>query len=238
MSVVDIDDSWSSLLKSVWIEALDSTPLLAGCRSGSVRRADLTAFVAQHHHYSRHFTRYLSALLSNIGDEDDRGALVQNLFEEMGMSQPSSIPHAKLYREMMRTLGIDPRMHPAYPETEELTRTMLACCRSERPMMGLGALCLGAEAIVPRMYSTILEGFGAVGERPENLAFFYMHVAEDDAHAGTMKAIIDRELARRPESRVDLDYGAARAILARVNFFRAITERSSGAGARIQEQVS
>ena len=90
-------------------------------------------------------------------------------------------------------------------------------------MVGLGALCLGAEAIVPHVYSTIISGFESVREAPENLAFFAIHIDADDAHAVTMRRIIERELARSPQGRVDLEYGAYRAIAARVAFFDAIS---------------
>ena len=41
-------------------------------------RDELHTYVRQQCHYSRHFTRYLSALLANIVDETDRRDLVQN----------------------------------------------------------------------------------------------------------------------------------------------------------------
>jgi len=40
-----------------------------------------------------------------------------------------------------------------------------------------------------------------------------------------MKQIIDRELERNPDSRIELEYGAARAIAARVRFLRALATR-------------
>ena len=113
------------------------------------------------------------------------------------------------------------------PETQDLVATMFECSGAKRPMVGLGALCLGAEAIVPHLYSQVVEGFVACGERRENLSFFEIHIEGDDEHAVTMRRIILRELERNPESRVDLEYGAARAITARVAFFRALSERTT-----------
>jgi pyrroloquinoline quinone (PQQ) biosynthesis protein C len=112
----------------------------------------------------------------------------------------------------------------AFPATQALIETMLECCRNARPMVGLGALCLGAEAIVPEVYSTILNGFDAVREPRENLHFFTIHVSDDDEHARTMRNIILRELSNNSRSRYDLEYGAARAFDARVEFFEAISE--------------
>jgi pyrroloquinoline quinone (PQQ) biosynthesis protein C len=225
--IVQVGDSWSSFLRASWIDALDETPFLTRCREGIVSRGELHTYVRQQCHYSRHFTRYLSALLANVSDEADRRDLVQNLFEEMGLGAFGNVPHSQIYRDMMRTMGLSLGDEPAYAETEALITTMFECCSSKRPMVGLGALCLGAEAIVPHLYSTIVHGFESVGESAQNLTFFNIHIEGDDEHAVTMRRIILRELERDPESRTDLEYGAARAIAARIGFFRAMSDRTT-----------
>jgi pyrroloquinoline-quinone synthase len=232
MKIVGIDEHWSSILRSSWIDALDGTPFLTRCREGTATRDELATFVRQQCHYSRHFTRYLSALLANLTDEVDRRDLVQNLFEEMGLGGLGGVPHAQIYREMMRTMGVFLDDEPVFAETQALVDTMFECCRSPRPMVGLGALCLGAEAIVPHLYSTIVNGFEAVGEPREHLSFFLIHIDGDDDHARTMQRIIARELEQRPASRVDLEYGAALAIAARVQFFTVLTKRKKRTRAR------
>jgi pyrroloquinoline quinone (PQQ) biosynthesis protein C len=225
MSIVQIESGWSSFVRASWIEALDRTPFLTRCREGIVTRDELLTYVRQQYHYSRHFTRYLSALLANVADESDRRDLVQNLFEEMGLGAFGSVPHSQIYREMMHAMGVSADDEAPLPETDTLVATMLECACARRPMVGLGALCLGAEAIVPHLYSTIVYGFDAIGEPRSRLSFFQIHIDGDDDHAVTMRRIILRELDRDPASRVDLDYGAARAIDARVRFFHALTER-------------
>jgi pyrroloquinoline quinone (PQQ) biosynthesis protein C len=237
-SIANVDDSWSDLLHAGWLASIEATSFMTRCRGGSIGRSELATFVLQHHHYARHFTRYLSGLLAAVVDEEDRQLLVRNLFEEMGLADGAGVPHARIYREMMASMGLDPRSHRPFPETERLVRTMLACCRSESPMVGLGALCLGAEAIVPRLYSTVVAGFESIGVAGEQLRFFHMHIAEDDNHARTMRVIIDRELRRHPEARIDLDYGAARAIAARVDFLRAITDRQPSSELPAIEEAS
>jgi len=226
MTIVSIDQRWSSYFRSSWIEALDDTRFLTRCREGIATRDELVTFVRQQCHYSRHFTRYLSAVLASLTDEADRRDLVQNLFEEMGLGGLGSVPHAQIYRDMMRTMGVFLGDEPAFAETQALVDTMFECCRSPRPMVGLGALCLGAEAIVPHLYSTIVHAFEAIGEPREHLSFFLIHIDGDDDHARTMQRIILRELQQRPASRVDLEYGAALAIAARVQFFTVLTEKT------------
>jgi pyrroloquinoline quinone (PQQ) biosynthesis protein C len=207
------------------MESLRGSRFLSRCLAGSVSPRELQRFVSQHYHYSRNFTRYLCALISNLSEERDRRALIDNLFEEMGKSATES--HVELYRRMMSVLLPPGEPPPPLPATQALIETMLECARSPRPMVGLGALCLGAEAIVPEVYAAIVNGFRAVGEPHEHLHFFTLHIECDDDHARTMRDIILRELEREPRARLDLEYGAACAIGARVAFFDALAEEVS-----------
>jgi pyrroloquinoline-quinone synthase len=216
-----LNRGWDSLLKPEWLNSLRATSFLSRCRTGIVSRRELELFLKQHSHYSQNFTRYLCALISNLRDEEDRKLLTQNLFDELGLI--TGVSHAEIYRQMIATVLPSGNDVGVFPATQALIETMLECCRNSRPMVGLGALCLGAEAIVPEVYSTIMNGFDAVREPRENLDFFTIHISDDDEHARTMRNIILRELENNPRSRHDLEYGAARAFDARVEFFEAIS---------------
>jgi pyrroloquinoline-quinone synthase len=222
MTIVQIDASWDGLLRPEWLRELDESAFLSRCRERRASRSELHRFVRQQGYYSRNFTRFLNALMANLVEENDRQALTQNLFEEMGLGEVKTTPHSQIYRDMMKTMGIRYEDDQPLPETVDLVDTMFACCRNTNPMIGLGAICLGAEAIVPRIYSTVLEGFEGVHEPRRHLEFFTIHISCDDEHAVTMRNIIARRLAADPRSRVDLDYGAAKAIAARVAFFNAV----------------
>ena len=221
-SIEVLDRGWEVLLKPEWLNSLRATSFLSRCRTGIVSRRELELFLKQHHYYSQHFTRYLCALISNLRNEHDRQELTKNLFDEMGLF--TGVSHAEIYRRMLLTILPAGNDVAVFPATQALIDTMLECCRNARPMVGLGALCLGAEAIVPEVYSTILNGFDAVHEPRENLHFFTIHINDDDEHARTMRNIILRELSNNSRSRHDLEYGAARAFDARVEFFEAISK--------------
>jgi pyrroloquinoline quinone (PQQ) biosynthesis protein C len=131
---------------------------------------------------------------------------------------------------MMKAMGVSFDDEARIPETQHLVDTMLECCLNRNPMVGLGAICLGGEAIVPHVYSTVLEGFAGISEPKRHLEFFTLHVSCDDEHAITMRKIITRRLEADPRSKVDLDYGAAKAIAARAAFFTALSsDRAKGA---------
>ncbi|MDD2760091.1 MAG: iron-containing redox enzyme family protein [Methylomonas sp.] len=210
-------------IKSEWLERLDDTAFIKRCRNGKISRDELSRFVRQHQLYSREFTRYLAALISNIENEDDRLALTQNLFDEMGLGDAGTVPHTVLYREMMAALGVEPDATPL-PATRRMIDTMFECSKSDNFMTGLGALCLGAEGIVPYLYSAIVDGFLAVGESLDSLLFFTLHIECDDDHSETMYRIIDRELAINPDAIHELHHGAAKLIQARAAFLDGLSD--------------
>lgn len=220
--IVALDPKWDDLLDASWMKDLDDTPFLTRCRNGSVSLFELETFVVQQFHYSRHFTRYLCALMGNLSLEADRSALASNLFEELGLSGGTGVAHAVIYRNMMVDRELDAQNIPPHPETLHLVKSMLTACSNQDPMVGLGALCLGAEAIVPHLYSQIVAGFLSQGESLEKLKFFTIHIEDDDEHAVTMRRIIDRELSRDSKKRQTLREAARRLLVARSQFLLAI----------------
>jgi pyrroloquinoline quinone (PQQ) biosynthesis protein C len=209
-------------IKQDWLEELTNTQFITRCRTGQISREELNTFVEQHQIYSRGFTRYLGALLANIENDEFRLVLTRNLFDEMGFGDAGNMPHSKLYRKMMESLGLIPEQTPL-PSTQLLIDTMFECCQSPSYMVGLGALCLGAEELVPYMYQPIVDGFLALGESLKKLEFFTLHIECDEGHADAMYAIIDQKLQENPESLLDLNYGAEKLIQARIRFFEGLS---------------
>lgn len=202
---------------------IDQTAFLRKCRAGTVSQNEMRTFLVQHYHYARHFTRYLCALLANMNNERDRSDLCQNLFEEMGLGDLGQIPHSKIYADMLTTMGINPHDYPVFSETTELVSAMHSLCSSTDPLVGLGAICLGAEAIVPHVYRQIVTGLKSLGYQPADYDFFSIHIDGDDDHAETMRKIIGREIAEKPEKTAILTKAAQVAIQKRMQFFDAIT---------------
>jgi pyrroloquinoline quinone (PQQ) biosynthesis protein C len=105
-----------------------------------------------------------------------------------------------------------------------LIATALHYCKQRNPAYGLGALCLGAEAIVAPLYSDIIEGFMANGVARERLKFFEIHVECDDDHAATMYDILQRLQDQRPQDAALMLEGAQAMIDARLDFFNGILD--------------
>lgn len=200
-----------------------SHPFLRCCRDGTVTAHAMRTFLEQQALYSQHFTRFLCALMSRLQGNDQVLALAANLFEELGLDGAETIPHSEIYRDMLRSFGIaQPADDMARPETRALIAEMYELCRDDDCASGLGALCLGAEALVPAVYGDILLGLKALGYRDEDCVFFQIHVDCDDGHAETMEQIMIEIVTKSPHRIPILTTAGRRIVEARYSFFDGI----------------
>lgn len=198
-------------------------PFLQRCRQGTVSMPVLKQFLVQQGHYSRHFTRYLCALMSNLKSTDQILDLAENLFEELGLTADSPTPHSVIYKSMLERFGLSLETGPApLPATLGLIKAMSDHCRDPNPARGLGALCLGAEALVAPVYADIMAGFAAHGIGGKDMEFFSIHIECDDGHADTLRDIMLLTAEQDP-AQLDVMIAAGRALAqARFDFFSAI----------------
>lgn len=194
-------------------------PFLKRCRDGSVSLEVLKGFLVQQGHYSRHFTRYLCALMSNLRTNDQVLALADNLFEELGLTEGSPAPHSDIYRAMLGRFGLSLEKTTPHAATQGLIQAMFDHCRDLNPSRGLGALCLGAEALVPQIYTDILAGFAAKNIDAADTEFFQIHVECDDGHAETMRDLMV-QTAQEDPAQLEIMIKAGRSLVqARCRFF-------------------
>ncbi|MDC8784536.1 TenA family transcriptional regulator [Roseateles koreensis] len=196
---------------------------LKRCRQGTIPMPVLKQFLVQQGHYSRHFVRYLCALMSNLKSTDQIQALAENLFEELGLTSDSPTPHSVIYKSMLERFDLSLETGPApSPGTLALIGTMSDHCHNPNPAMGLGALCLGAEALVAPVYADIMAGFASHGIGGQDMDFFRMHIECDDGHADTLCDIMVLT-AEQDLAQLDIMIAAGGALArARMDFFSAI----------------
>jgi len=205
-------------LKEEMIHQISKHPFLTQCRSGEVSLDRLNTFLVQQGKYSRHFTRYICQLMVNLESNDDVLSIFDNLFEELGFGEVKEPPHSQIYRSMLQGFGLDLDMQPTLPSTQRLIDTMMNFCKQPKGVYGLAALCLGAEAIVPQLYSDIVTGFVEQGVPPQQLNFFTLHIECDDGHADTMLAILSRLIIAKPALFEVVRHAAFLTIQARIEF--------------------
>lgn len=207
-----------SQLKEEMILQISKHPFLAQCRSGKVSLDRLKIFLVQQGKYSRNFTRYICQLMANLESNEDILSIFENLFEELGFGEVNEPPHSQIYRSMLQSFGLDLEAQATLPSTQRLIDTMMNFCKQPEGVYGLAALCLGAEAIVPQLYSDIVTGFLEQGIDPQQLNFFILHIECDDGHADTMLAILSRLIIAKPALFEVVRHAAFLAIQARIEF--------------------
>jgi pyrroloquinoline-quinone synthase len=226
-------------VRDSFIRDVKAHPFLNRCRHGQVPLDELTVFLTQQELYSRHFTRFLCALMSNLESNAHVYALAANLFEELGLDGKDATPHSVLFCRMLGAFGIDHRnqLQPL-AGTEELVTVMYAQCRDVDYAKGLGALCLGAEALVPELYRDIVAGFEALGPQGDKIDFFRIHIECDDGHSQIMQKILEDLIDSDSRKFNVVECAARRVVEARLRFFDSIEEtaRKMFAGAVLKVQ--
>lgn len=208
------------------IRNLDLHPFLQHLRSSETSLTTVRFLLVQHQHYSQYFTRYLCALISNQETSYDVKELTENLIEEVGADKENSRTHAELYLEAMAALGVAPGDAPALSATNELVNAMFTHCRSSNPIDGLAALCLGAEAIVPILYSPIIVALKNHNLPSAATHFFELHVEEDETHALIMFKIMDRITKLNEDKLQRAKAIGSRMVKKRIDFLSAVGQEA------------
>ena len=164
--------------------------LFAACKAGWLTKDDFRFVFGQYYLYSKNFTRYLSGLMANLEDDLLRSRLSENLWEEGGGAAPEK-RHAQIFRDFLtKGLGLDLATIEFLPSTRHFVDQFLGHCIRGSALHASAFLSLGTEAIVARMYTIMVDGLLAAGLPKEQLEFFYIHMACDDAHAATLEDIL------------------------------------------------
>ena len=210
---------------------------------GAFTREDLKYVFGQYFHYSRNFTRYISALMTRCPDDLSRARLSQNLWDEGGGAEPSR-RHSQIYRDFLRdAFGIiDADEIPCESYTATFVREYLDFCLNADPLAAAAFLSLGTESIVPRLYMMFIEGLRRAGIPDAMLEFFHLHVSVDDEHAVTLEQMMCTQ-SHEPHWLETCGRAADRALSLRARFFhdlmRAVQfRRIHEAVDRVQEHVS
>jgi pyrroloquinoline-quinone synthase len=206
------------------VEKIRTHSFIQRCQDGSITLDELKIFLVQQGLYATNFTKYLCAAMSNLPSNNEIRPLARNLFDESGFS--GTKPHAVVYDETLENFGLSLKGAVPLKGTVKLINEMFRHCRNENPAFGTGALCLGAEALVPYLYTDIVKGFTQCGVSEEQLGFFTLHITVDDEHATTMGEIMASIAKDKPEEVANMVTAGRDLVDARMEFFTSIEEAS------------
>lgn len=237
----------SAFIECLSAEALNSAavnhPYLQSMRVGDLPNIDLAFkdFAFQYGIYSAAFVRYVSAVIENLSNAEHKQILLSNLAEEQGNTHDVELPpdvlasvigqpHTSLYRRFQEALGID----ADYRKTAHRSQTSLSWSRQflqickMNECVGVGAIGIGTELIVSRIYDQILEGLEAhTNLTMTQRVFFDLHSKCDEEHSAQL-LLIAEDLAQDRTACEQIEYGTRKAIDMRVAFWDKMLERAHG----------
>jgi quercetin dioxygenase-like cupin family protein/pyrroloquinoline quinone (PQQ) biosynthesis protein C len=163
---------------------------IRACRAGLITRDDFKHVFGQYYRYSKNFTRYLTALMTNCESDYFRSRLSENLWEEGGGSDPEK-RHAELFRRFLSdALDVDPLVIRYQSLADVFFHQYLDFCRNSSALAGSAFLSLGTEGVISRLYGYFCEGLLKAEIPEEQLLFFRLHMECDDEHAITLAELM------------------------------------------------
>jgi len=218
-----------------------SHPYLNAFSSGELPDIEFAVrdFAYQYGLYNVQFVRYLTNVIDNLSKEEHKQILQSNLEEETGrvhdvdlpaevLASIDKLPHVELYRRFQRAVGVDLEFNTANQDSQPgmlwSEQFSLLCERNE--YVGVGALGIGTELIVSKIYHQILKGLKAHTNLTINQrVFFDLHSECDDDHAAQLNSIAE-DLATDSDARQQIEYGVTQALSLRVEFWDRMLDRA------------
>ncbi len=184
--------------------------------------AALRDYAHQYSFYSMWFPEYISSVISSTKDKNIIDPLNHNLEEELGDEESNFIPHTKLFANFKSSIGIDEKYKKENPMslTVKIWRELfLQKCKSETTAIGVGAISVATEYIVPDIYPHIISCIENHTEFGRDESFFFrLHVECDVKHAE--EAIeVAKYLCDDPVNREAIRFGVFSALNLRNSFW-------------------
>lgn len=226
----------NELEKEVLNHPVLNHPFLVKLANGEFNNTDavIRDYAHQYSFYSRWFPDYVKSVMATTDDKNILHPLQENLDEELGTADgdDNDIPHTKLFKTFKTDIGID----SDYEANNKMCLTVgtwrelfLQKCRSETTAIGVGAIGLATEFIVPHFYPYIIDGIEKHSSFDKSSSFFFrLHVECDEEHA--REAIeVAKYLCDSAENREALRFGVFSSLSLRNAFFDNQLSRSMAA---------
>ena len=196
-------------------------------------------FAFQYGFYNTQFINYLSAVIKNLSSNEHKQILESNLAEEEGHIQDIDLPHevlasitkqshTQLYCRFQEALGVDSNYNELNSKDNpglSWSQQFLHLCEMNE-FVGVGAIGIGTELIVSKIYNQILVGLEAHSNLTlKQRVFFDLHSECDKEHAAQLLSIA-KDLANDKNSCKQIEYGVTMAIKLRSLFWDNMLERA------------
>ena len=190
----------------------------------------LRDFIFQYSFYSRHFDAYNEAVLTTIDFPAYRAVIEENIADEQGTGERgfAGLPHREMFSQFAKRIGVDDDYRDSHrPLTTARVwgELFLQKCSSPIPGVGLSAISIGTEFIVPDVYNNILKliARSSFSDIEENF-FFTLHSECDVEHSRQLIELL-YDFCEDKDHREAVRFGAISALNLRTAFFDVMAAR-------------
>ncbi len=166
--------------------------------AGELTKADLREYAAEYWHHVSAFPTYLSALHSNMADNELRRTVLRNLLDEEGIDAQDGKAHSQVWMDFATGMGAtesEVRDHATQPEMKALIDTFQKLMQQENAAVAMAAL-YAYESQVPEIAKQKAAGLCEhYGADKATCKYFTLHQTADVHHAEVWKQAITTELA-------------------------------------------
>jgi pyrroloquinoline quinone (PQQ) biosynthesis protein C len=191
----------------------------------------LRDYAFQYSHYSNGFTIYLKNVVDRLSEKKHKDILMENYYEEMGKKDSDKFedwPHKKMFNSFAEEVGVTKE----YKENNELCITTKVWrqlfdekCKTTIPGVGIGAIGVATEFIVPHIYSSLIPTIKAESTLSSRCSYFFELHTECDIEHGNEIIECATELAKDTTVREGIRFGTFSSLNLRKAFWDVMLSR-------------
>lgn len=169
---------------------------------GELSQECLKEYGKEYYHHVKAFPGYLSAVHSQMDDQEDRLEILKNLIEE----EAGDPNHPALWRSFVKSLGAtDEEIDTHQPSLaiKNVIHTFRNICQNSGTAEGIAALYAYESQIPPICISKIKglkEHYGM--KNPEDWKYFSVHIAADEEHAASERKLLSKYVGEENQKAV------------------------------------
>ncbi|PCI07178.1 MAG: hypothetical protein COB77_05245 [Gammaproteobacteria bacterium] len=217
----------NALIQEIHDHSALNHPYLVALGSGALpdTAVALKDYAHQYSFYSSYFVKYLDGVINALVTQEHKDALLENIEEEMGNPDATELaerPHVEIFNHFKTTIGVDEEYvinHPPSTTTQLWRDLFLQKCNSTLPGVGVGAIGIATEYIVPHIYKYIVDAIEKHTDYPDEASlFFRLHMECDEEHADNLIKVTT-EIADDISTREAIRFGVISALNLRNAFW-------------------
>jgi pyrroloquinoline quinone (PQQ) biosynthesis protein C len=195
------------------------------------KKKALRDYAYQYSHYSKAFPIYCKNVVDRLEVKKHKDILLENYYEELGKPDSEKFedwPHQKMFNSFAEEVGVtkEYRARQEICMTAKIWRQLFdEKCKTTIPGVGMGAIGIATEFIVPHIYSYLIPTIKAEKTLSSRCSYFFKLHTECDVEHGNEIIECAIELAKDSEAREGIRFGTLSSLNLRKTFWDVMNSR-------------